>query len=151
MKKLLLFAVSALRLGGLSGQAQDLVSSEWPAKWISVPETGALDYGVYYFRKDVNLPAVPAHYLVHVTGDNRYKLYVNETLVSMGPAKGDNTHWNYETVDLAPYLNGGRNVIAAPRTSITRWGYVFDHCTIRNDMSPFYLARGWHTTPRCRR
>ena len=44
---------------------------------------------------------------------------------------------------------GGRNVIAAPRTSITRWGYVFDHCTIRNDMSPFYLARGWHTAPRC--
>ena len=113
MKKLLLLAVSALMLGGLSGQAQDLVSSEWPAKWISVPETGALDYGVYYFRKDVNLPAVPARYLVHVTGDNRYKLYVNETLVSMGPAKGDNTHWNYETVDLAPYLNGGRNVIAA--------------------------------------
>jgi len=113
MKKLLLLAVSALMLGGLSGQAQDLVSSEWPARWISVPETGALDYGVYYFRKDVNLPAVPARYLVHVTGDNRYKLYVNETLVSMGPAKGDNTHWNYETVDLAPYLNGGRNVIAA--------------------------------------
>ena len=76
-------------------------------------ETGAQDYGVYYFRKEVNLPAVPARYLVHVTGDNRYKLYVNEQLVSLGPAKGDNLHWNYETVDLAPYLNGGRNVIAA--------------------------------------
>ena len=48
-----------------------------------------------------------------MTGDNRYKLYVNEQLVSLGPAKGDATHWNYETVDLAPYLNGGRNVIAA--------------------------------------
>ena len=91
----------------------DLKSDMWNAKWISVPETGASDYGIYYFRKDVDLPAVPARYLVHVTADNRYKLYVNGVLVSLGPAKGDTTHWNYETVDLAPYLNGGRNVIAA--------------------------------------
>ena len=101
-------------LSALIAQAQpDLKSDPWPAKWISVPGAGELDYGVYYFRKDVDLPAVPARYLVHVTGDNRYKLYVNGTLVSMGPAKGDAAHWNYETVDLAPYLNGGRNVIAA--------------------------------------
>jgi pectin methylesterase-like acyl-CoA thioesterase len=43
----------------------------------------------------------------------------------------------------------GKNVIAAPRTSTTKWGYVFDHCTIRNDVSLFALARGWHTHPRC--
>lgn len=43
----------------------------------------------------------------------------------------------------------GRNVILAPRTSETNYGYVFDHCTIRNDVSPFYFARGWHTQPRC--
>ena len=43
----------------------------------------------------------------------------------------------------------GRNVIAAPRTSTTLWGYVFDGCTIRNDVSTFHLARGWHTHPRC--
>ncbi len=95
-------------------QAQpDLKSDPWPAKWISVPGTSPSDYGVYYFRKDVDLAAVPARYLVHVTGDNRYKLYVNKVLVSMGPAKGDAGHWNYETVDLAPYLNAGRNVVAA--------------------------------------
>lgn len=43
----------------------------------------------------------------------------------------------------------GRNVIAAPRTSQTPWGYVFENCTIRNIMSDFQYARGWHTTPRC--
>ena len=111
MKKTLTLMLSlALSLSAL---AQDLQSQAWPAKWISVPGASELDYGVYYFRKNVDLAAVPARYLVHVTGDNRYKLYVNETLVSMGPAKGDALHWNYETVDLAPYLNGGRNVIAA--------------------------------------
>ena len=43
----------------------------------------------------------------------------------------------------------GRNVIAAPRTSETSWGYVFNHCTIENLVSDFEYARGWHTTPRC--
>lgn len=43
----------------------------------------------------------------------------------------------------------GQNVIAAPRTSLTKYGYVFNHCTIRNDVSEFTFARGWHTNPRC--
>ena len=102
---------------GMQASAQsglvDLFTEHWPARWISVPGAGAQDYGVYYFRKDLDLASVPVRYVVHVTGDNRYKLYVNEQLVSLGPAKGDATHWNYETVDLAPYLRGGKNVIAA--------------------------------------
>ncbi len=43
----------------------------------------------------------------------------------------------------------GRNVIAAPRTSQTPWGYIFNQCTIKNIISDFVYARGWHTTPRC--
>lgn len=41
------------------------------------------------------------------------------------------------------------NVIAAPRTSTTEWGFVFNGCTIRNNESPFHYGRGWHTHPRC--
>ena len=44
---------------------------------------------------------------------------------------------------------GGRDIIAAPRTSKTTWGYVFSHCTIRNDDSEFLYARGWREHPRC--
>ena len=43
----------------------------------------------------------------------------------------------------------GRDIIAAPRTSKTQWGYVFSHCTIRNDDSEFLYARGWREKPRC--
>lgn len=43
----------------------------------------------------------------------------------------------------------GRCVVAAPRTSKTKWGYIFDRCTVRNAGSPFQFARGWHTQPRC--
>ena len=31
----------------------------------------------------------------------------------MGPARSDLQNWNYETLDLAPYLQAGRNVLAA--------------------------------------
>ena len=66
-------------LAGVQVQAQsapvqgaiDLKTEHWPARWISVPETGAQDYGVYYFRKDLDFASVPARYVVHVTGDNR--------------------------------------------------------------------------------
>ena len=120
MKRPFMLLMALVLFAGTSAFAQrdpsapfDLRTDAWNARWISVPGTGAQDYGVYYFRKDVDLAAVPADYVVHVTGDNRYKLYANGQLVSLGPAKGDATHWNYETVDLAPYLAPGTNVIAA--------------------------------------
>ena len=37
---------------------------------------------------------------------------------------------------------GGRDIIAAPRTSKTDWGYVFSHCAIRSDNTDFVYARG---------
>lgn len=43
----------------------------------------------------------------------------------------------------------GRNVIAAPRTSLTQWGYIFNRCTIENIVSNFEYARGWNHQPRC--
>ena len=43
----------------------------------------------------------------------------------------------------------GRDVIAAPRTSKTQWGFVMNRCTIKSYLSPFQFARGWHTAPHC--
>ena len=43
----------------------------------------------------------------------------------------------------------GRNVIAAPKTSKTPWGYVFNRCTVENTVSNFEYARGWNGTPHC--
>ncbi|MBP1611028.1 MAG: Bacterial alpha-L-rhamnosidase, partial [Acidobacteria bacterium] len=91
----------------------DLLKQEWDAKWITAPDAAAHGYGVYLFRKTIDLKAVPATFVVHVSADNRYKLYVNEKLASVGPARGDMFYWNYETVDLARYLMPGKNVIAA--------------------------------------
>jgi len=90
-----------------------VLSKLWNAFWIAPPNDPGREYGVYYFRKSVDLPAKPNGFIVKVSADNRYKLYVNGTLVSVGPARGDTYYWNYETIDLAPYLTAGKNSIAA--------------------------------------
>jgi alpha-L-rhamnosidase len=90
-----------------------VLSKPWNAYWIGPPNDPGREYGVYYFRKSIDLPAKPNSFIVKVSGDNRYKLYVNRVLVSVGPARGDTYYWNYETIDLAPYLIAGKNTIAA--------------------------------------
>ncbi|MEP6584805.1 MAG: alpha-rhamnosidase, partial [Ginsengibacter sp.] len=89
------------------------LQKQWKASWVTVPQTDPTGYGVYYFRKSLDLTSLPKTYTVHVSADNRYKLFVNERLVSLGPARGDLLHWNFETIDLAPFLRVGFNVIAA--------------------------------------
>ncbi|MCW3804519.1 alpha-L-rhamnosidase C-terminal domain-containing protein [Plebeiibacterium marinum] len=98
-------------------QAQMLDSAflynKWKANWIKVPGTEPNGYGVYYFRKKVEFNSIPKECPIYVSGDNRYKLYVNEKLVSVGPARGDKRHWNFEIIDIVPYLIKGNNIIAA--------------------------------------
>jgi alpha-L-rhamnosidase len=89
------------------------LSKPWNAYWIMAPNDPGREYGVYYFRKTIDIAAKPNSFIVKVSADNRYKLYVNGTLVSVGPARGDTYYWNYETVDLAPYLTTGKNIISA--------------------------------------
>lgn len=89
------------------------LQNQWKASWIAVPGANSNGYGVYLFRKSIELTNVPKSFPVCVSADNRYKLYVNEKLVSMGPAKSDLPHWNFEIVDLAPYMIAGKNIISA--------------------------------------
>lgn len=94
-------------------QQEELLNSRWSARWITVPGVSPYDYGVYHFRRTFELASKPAAFRVHVTGDNRYQLFVNGERVAWGPARGDLYHWRYETVDLARHLRAGRNVLAA--------------------------------------
>lgn len=90
-----------------------LLRSYWSARWIAEPSTAGKQYGVYHFRKNIELEKVPLTYVVNVTADNRYRLYVNGVWVAEGPARSDTQHWYYETVDLAAFLRPGKNTIAA--------------------------------------
>ncbi|BCS33590.1 hypothetical protein TBR22_A28170 [Luteitalea sp. TBR-22] len=87
--------------------------SEWTARWAAPADASPFAYGVYHFRRAFDLPTVPARFVVHVSADNRYQLFVNGTRVVSGPARGHLSAWPYETIDLAPQLRAGRNVLAA--------------------------------------
>jgi len=90
-----------------------------PASWIAPPGAPADSFTVFHARRAFDLPSVPARFLVHVSADNRYRLYVNGEQVSSGPQRSDIAHWRYETIDLARRLRAGRNVIAA---LVWNWG-----------------------------
>ncbi len=91
----------------------------WQSQWIKCPYAPEADYGVILFRKTISLEEKPSSFIVHVSADNRYKLYVNAKLVSIGPQLSDTRHWRYETIDIAPYLRQGKNIIAA---EVVNWG-----------------------------
>ncbi len=90
-----------------------LLDHPWPAWWIAHPTASPTDFGVFHFRKSFTLAGKPERFVVHVSADNRYRLYVNGRSVSTGPAQSDLANWRFETVDIAPYLNRGDNVLAA--------------------------------------
>jgi alpha-L-rhamnosidase len=109
---ILIFGLSPLSLWSQTS-GNSLSDHKWSALWVSVPGQPAQDYGVFLFRKKITLATKPSSFVVHVSADNRYKLYVNRQLISAGPARGDLYYWNYETVDIARFLNAGENIIAA--------------------------------------
>jgi alpha-L-rhamnosidase len=112
------FALFALALAALNAQAQaplqpDPPHHEWQASWITHPTAPLREPIVLHFRRTLTLPAVPATYIVRVSADNRFILYVNGHRAGDGPARGDLTHWRYERFDLAPLLQPGENLITA--------------------------------------
>ncbi len=93
--------------------APEILTEIWDAQWITPPATHARIYGVHHFRKTFDLDRVPTEFVVNVSADNRYRLFVNGHPVNVGPARGDLRNWRFDTLDLAPWLQAGRNVVAA--------------------------------------
>lgn len=91
----------------------DILTRNWTARWISMPGLERQTEAVLHFRKSIELADVPDSFVIHVSADNRYQLFVNGILVSRGPARGDQRHWRFETVDIAAHLQIGTNVLAA--------------------------------------
>jgi hypothetical protein len=91
----------------------ELRKEMWSAEWITSPDAPQRDQSVLHFRKVVELARRPQHFLVHVSADNQFILYVNQQRVGLGPSRSDLGHWRYETYDLAPFLGSGKNVLAA--------------------------------------
>ncbi len=121
---LLLLAIAYIIPATAQQISEDILRRPWNAQWITGPgkpinrwnassDETLREYAVIKFRKSIDLPAKPSSFVVHVSADNRYKLFVNGTYVSQGPARGDLYFWNFETIDIAPQLVPGKNIISA--------------------------------------
>src|ERR1035437_7687145 len=115
--RLVILAFAFFLVPGFISRSQstqlDLVNHAWHAQWITHPEGPRREFGVFHFRKTFTVDTVPQHFVIHVSGDNRYELLVNGKRVLAGPARGDLNYWRYETLDIAPYLAAGKNLLAA--------------------------------------
>jgi alpha-L-rhamnosidase len=110
---LLLFIAGSIVLTSPSSAQTDPPQRVWKASWITHPTAPLRDPIVLHFRRSLDLQTAPASYVVRVSADNRFILYVNGKRVGDGPARGDLTHWRYEKFDLAPLLHAGSNLITA--------------------------------------
>src|SRR5579864_1024247 len=73
--------------------ASDLLNKPWSAHWISCPDGPQRDTVVFHARKVLELNTMPAHFIVHVSADNQFLLYVNQQRTGSGPARSDLAHW----------------------------------------------------------
>ena len=99
-------------------------------------ERAAAGQSVLHFRKVIEIPQVPEHFVVHVSADSLFILCVNQHEVGRGPARSDLAHWKYETYDLAAFLRPGR------MRSLRRYGaWAFHAAAQISDRTAFVLQR----------
>ena len=134
---ILILLLMAMSIHCHSQESQAVVNAEgkdfsqlkhtWAASWITHPGESTLDYGVFLFRRSFNLTGNPGEFVVYVSADNRYRLYVNGIKAGSGPARGYPLHWRYETLDIAPYLKDGENIITAEVVNFGEYRHVEQH------------------------
>ena len=95
----------------LVAPSDHIVNDRWQAHWIG-PKENVNQYGVYHFRKSFELKKKPYQFVINISADNRYRLYVNGNYITDGPQISDARHWKFESVDIASFLNDGKNVLA---------------------------------------
>ena len=64
------------------------------------------------FRKKFVLSKAEKVGKAYITADDFYKLYINGKFVAQGPAPAYHNCYNYNEIDITPYLCEGENVIA---------------------------------------
>ncbi|MGA8741516.1 MAG: alpha-L-rhamnosidase C-terminal domain-containing protein [Terracidiphilus sp.] len=131
----LALAVSPIAVFAQANLSADAPHRDWKAAWITHPTAPLREPLVLHFRRTVDLPSIPASYVVRVSADNRFILYANGHRIGDGPARGDLAHWRYERFDLAPYLQKGHNLITA-----TVWNFgVYAPVAQMSDRTAFLL------------
>ncbi|MGS2776389.1 alpha-L-rhamnosidase-related protein [Robertmurraya sp. GLU-23] len=112
------------------------------SSWIWIPSWNAEDKEstqIVYFRKVLELEEVPENFIVKLSADSRYKFYVNEKLIEVGPSKGDNKVWFYDEKNIASFLKKGKNVLAAIVLRYPTNHHKGNHGIFRTETPGFYF------------
>ena len=54
---------------------QPIPKKRWPSFWVAVPNQSTDGYGVFIFRKNIEVNIKPGKFLIYISADNRYKLF----------------------------------------------------------------------------
>lgn len=84
--------------------------------WIDQTGEGRNVYA--YFRNEFQLIEVPQNAIIYLYAKSLYNLFVNGTFVNFGPIRSYETQPYYDSINIAPYLKTGQNVIAVKVHSI---------------------------------
>jgi hypothetical protein len=112
-----------------------------PSGWIWTEEWMHSDSEkpkLVHFRRTLNTDKELSSFVINISADSRYRLYVNGNPVCVGPCKGDDAVWYYETVDVAEYMTSGENVIAATVLRYPTDG-AYNHSVWRTKTPGLYL------------
>lgn len=128
------------------------------AKYIWIDKEGKGRNIYANFRKSFNLKTVPNEAIINLFADSSYQLFVNNRFVHQGPIRFDPRFPVYDSINLAPYLTTGENVIAVQANyfgmktykSIPNIGGFVAWGTVTNDKETISLdtsAANWKASP----
>ncbi|MCU4163974.1 GH116 family glycosyl hydrolase [Carboxylicivirga caseinilyticus] len=112
IKRTVLFLIIILSAYSQTSFAQ---SETWNANWIWTSDMGPNNTWVN-IRKKVTLNSKPITAVTRIAAENKYWLYINDSLVINDgglDTRPDLQNTYYDEIDLAPYLNSGDNIICA--------------------------------------
>jgi alpha-L-rhamnosidase len=132
---LLSLTLAPLSLSSQTPPQPDPMHRVWKAAWVTHPTAPLREPLVLHFRRALEMTSIPSSYIVRVSADNRFILFVNGKRIGDGPARDDLTHWRYERFDLGPFLKPGHNLIAA-----TVWNFgIYAPIAQMSDRTAFLL------------
>ncbi|MGO4494925.1 hypothetical protein AB4114_03280 [Paenibacillus sp. 2RAB27] len=70
----------------------------WPCRWVTYSEEAKPPYVIVYRCKFTLSEALRLR--VHVSGDERYELFLDHVRIGRGSERGDRTNWFYETYEV---------------------------------------------------
>jgi|GEM_PF-4863099 len=128
----------------------------WTAKWIWTSDMGPNNVWVD-MRKKVTLTEIPATAITRIAAENKYWLYINDSLIIRDGGLETRPNLNdtyYDEIDLAPYLKAGDNIISAlvwhrggpdcyTQRTLANGGFLFDSQLTGSSISTIVSDNTW--------